>query len=230
MPASARTGWVTFDCYGTLVDWHSGFASILAPVAGARLDELLRAYHAWERRIQQQRPHRSYRTVLTAALAAAAAETHVALSADDTRALARGWAELRLFDDTEMLLAELRLRGWRLAVLTNCDEDLFDVTHRAFRRPFDVFLTAERVRGYKPARWHFRGFEQVTRVHRRDWVHVACSAYHDVAPAQALGIQTVWLDRDREDARVEASAHVYSAEETVRAVEALFAAPACATL
>ena len=224
MLAAVRTRWVTFDCYGTLVDWQTGFASILAPLAGDRVGDLLRAYHVWERRIELERPHRSYRYVLAAALAAAGAETGVPLPPAGTHALAGGWASLRPFDDTERLLAELRLRGWRLAVLTNCDDDLFEMTHRTFRRPFDLFLTAERVRGYKPSRWHFRGFERLTRVDRVDWVHVACSTYHDVVPAEALGIRTVWLDREREGTGpAPASAHVSSAEEAVEAIGTLFA-------
>jgi 2-haloacid dehalogenase len=107
-------------------------------------------------------------------------------------------------------------------VLTNCDDDLFEVTHRTFRSPFDLFVTAERVRGYKPAPWHFSAFRQITRVRRCNWVHVACSWYHDIAPARALGISSVWLDRERtgEDATM-ASAHVFSATDVAAAVEAV---------
>jgi 2-haloacid dehalogenase len=130
---------------------------------------------------------------------------------------------MRLFDDVEALLAELRAKGFRLAVLTNCDDDLFEMTHRAFRVPFDLFVTAERVRGYKPAPWHFRAFELITGARRDEWVHVACSWYHDIAPAQALGIRRVWLDRERtgEDPRC-ASIRVHSAPDAVGAIDALF--------
>jgi 2-haloacid dehalogenase len=84
-------------------------------------------------------------------------------------------------------------------------------------------VTAERVRGYKPAPWHFRAFELLTRGIRRDWVHVACSWYHDIAPAQALGIRRVWLDRERtgED-EASASFHVHTAAEAAQAIGALF--------
>jgi 2-haloacid dehalogenase len=130
---------------------------------------------------------------------------------------------MRPFGDVERLLAELRDRGYRLAVLTNCDDDLFETTHRMFRMPFDLFLTAERVRAYKPAPWHFRAFELITGASRRDWVHVACSWDHDVAPAHALGIRSVWLDRDRtgHDPAF-ASAHVHSVCDALRAIDALW--------
>jgi 2-haloacid dehalogenase len=126
------------------------------------------------------------------------------------------------FADVERLLAELRDRGCRLAVLTNCDDDLFETTHRMFRMPFDLFVTSERVRGYKPAPWHFRAFELITGAARNEWVHVACSWYHDVAPAHALGIKSVWFDRDRtgNDPAL-ASAHVHSVCEALRAIDAL---------
>jgi 2-haloacid dehalogenase len=221
--AGNRSRWVTFDCFGTLVDWQSGFAEILAPLAGGRHADLLRAYHASERVIEREKPYRRYRDVLATALLRAAAQTGTPVSAPDAQALARSWGSMRVFDDVESMLAELRERGWRLAVLTNCDDDLFEITHRRFARPFDLFLTAERVRAYKPEPWHFRGFERVTHVSRRDWVHVACSWYHDIAPAQALGIQRVWLDRERtgEDPST-ASLQVHTAAEVVTAVERLF--------
>jgi 2-haloacid dehalogenase len=186
---------VTFDCFGTLVDWEAGFVSALRPIAGERTGDLLRAYHAQEQLVEREHPHRAYKDVLVTALSRAAAERGVAVPSSAAHALSQAWSSLRLFDDVEAMLAELRLHGYRLAVLTNCDDDLFERTHREFLVPFDFVLTAERVRGYKPAPWHFRGFERLTRVARTDWVHVANSVYHDIAPAQALGIQHVWLDR-----------------------------------
>ena len=146
------------------------------------------------------------------------------LSAADARILRQSWGALRPFADVEPLLAELRRRGWRLAVLTNCDDDLFEITHRTFRRPFDLFLTAERVRGYKPARWHFRAFELLTGVNRRDWVHVGSSWYHDIAPARALGVTPVWLDRERTGENpAAASVRVHTAADALEAIECLVA-------
>jgi 2-haloacid dehalogenase len=134
-----------------------------------------------------------------------------------------GSGEIRLYDDVESMLAEQRQHGYRLAVLTNCDDGLFEATHRTFRKPFDLFLTAERVRGHKPSLWHFRGFELMSRASRGDWVHVGCSQYHDIAPAKAFGISRVWLDREAtgEDPAT-ASAHVRTAAEAFEAISGLF--------
>jgi 2-haloacid dehalogenase len=204
--------WITFDCFGTLVDWQAGFANAIRPFAGERTDEVLGAYYGHEAVVERLTPHRSYKEVLVMALARAAQECGMSMSVESARSLAQAWASMPVFDDVEPMLAELRVHGWKLAVLTNCDEDLFALTHQQFRVPFDLVLTAERVRGYKPAPWHFLGFERLTRVDRRDWVHVANSWYHDIAPVRALGIQHVWLDRDRTgESGVPSLAHVHSA-------------------
>ena len=219
---SARTRWITFDCFGTLVDWQAGFADAIRPFAGDRTEDVLRAYHAHEAVVEREKPHRSYKEVLVKALALAARESDLSLSADDVRALPQAWSSMPIFDDVEPMLAELRQRDWRLAVLTNCDEDLFAMTHMRFRAPFDLVLTAERIRGYKPAPWHFLAFERLTHVDRRDWVHVANSWYHDIAPARALGIQHVWLDRDRTgESGVPALAHVHTAADVAQAATRL---------
>ena len=216
---ATRMRWITFDCFGTLVDWQAGFAGAVRPLVGERTDDVLRAYYAHEAIVERLKPHRSYKEVLVTALARATKECGVSMPpTESARPLAEAWATMPVFDDVEPMLAELRRQGWRLAVLTNCDEDLFALTHQRFRAPFDVVLTAERVRGYKPAPWHFLAFERITRVDRRDWVHVANSWYHDIAPARALGIQHVWLDRDRTgESGVPALAHVHSAADVAQA-------------
>jgi phosphonatase-like hydrolase len=130
---------------------------------------------------------------------------------------------LPVFDDVEPMLAGLRAMGCRLAVLTNCDEDLFAKTQRAFRERFDLVVTAERVRDYKPSPAHFRFFSRSSGVSASDWVHVACSWYHDIGPARELGINRVWLDRDGtgEDPAT-ATVHVRSAADVCEAVAGVF--------
>ena len=224
MPVSHR--WVSFDCFGTLVDWQSWFAEVLGPLGGRTAGEVIRAYHVHERAVERESPQRSYKDVLATALVRATAEHGVALPQAEARTLVmRTWGSMRLFDDVEAMLAELRAKGYRLAVLTNCDEDLFAMTHRLFKVPFDMWVTSERIRGYKPERWHFRGFELLTRVSRPNWVHVANSWYHDIAPARSLGIGHVWLDRERtgEDGG-SATLRLQSALEVPNAVKRLFAA------
>lgn len=214
--------WITFDCFGTLVDWHSGFAAILQPFAGEKTAAVLQAYHRFERLLETETPHRLYEDILATALLRAAGEVGVPLSHVQARTLPQRWDSLRVFEDVEPMLAGLRAAGYRLGVLTNCDDGLFDRTHRSFRTPFDLVVTAERVRDYKPAPAHFRYFARSTGVRPEDWIHVACSWYHDIATVQDLGIARIWLDRDDtgEDPAT-ASARVRSASEVCDAVAGL---------
>jgi 2-haloacid dehalogenase len=129
----------------------------------------------------------------------------------------------RPFNDVESLLAELRLRGYKLGVLTNRDEAQFEATHRTFKRPFDLFVTAERIRAHKPDLWHFRAFQLLAQARKDAWVHIASDWQTDIVPAEVFGIQRVWLDRDGtgEDPS-RATAHVRAAADALKAVDWLF--------
>jgi 2-haloacid dehalogenase len=134
--------WVTFDCFGTLVDWNSGFAAVIESLAGARWRAVLDAYHRIEPRLEMETPHRLYKNVLADGLAQAAADNGVTLSEGAAQSLAAAWGTLPVFGDVEPMLASLRSSGYRLGVLTNCDEDLFEQTHRSFRQRFDLVRPA----------------------------------------------------------------------------------------
>jgi len=191
------TRWVTFDCFGTLVDWHTGFTAVLRDIAGDRLPELLTAYHRHEREVETARPHGLYRDVLATALRRAAGDLGIPITDEQATALPRNWGRLPVFPDVEPELAALRADGYRLAVLTNCDNDLFAETQKAFRRRFDLVVTAENAKDYKPALTHFRRFFRLSGVGLDDWTHVACSFFHDIGPAGEMGIRRIWVDRDR---------------------------------
>ena len=113
-----KTRWVTFDCFGTLVDWHTGFSAILSPLFGLRTTDVMRAYHAHEREVEAERPHRLYKDVLPTALLRAAMALGLELSEADARRLPLTWATQPLFADVEKMLTGLRAMGCRLAVLT----------------------------------------------------------------------------------------------------------------
>jgi len=218
-----NTRWVTFDCFGTLVDWNTGFSNLLTPLFGSQTPDVMRAYHHFERELEAERPHRLYREVLSAALLRAAAAVGVSISERPARTLSEGWGLLPVFPDVENMLGSLRAMSCRLALLTNCDDDLFAQTESAFRQPFDLVITAEQAGAYKPSSRHFERFAEVAGVSRHDWVHVACSWYHDIAPARMLGVQRVWLDREKtgHDERA-ASARVESAADVGQVIRDLY--------
>ncbi len=90
----------------------------------------------------------------------------------------------------------LRDHGFKLGILTNCDDDLFESTRAALGVDIDLVVTAEQVRSYKPALGHFERFEATTGVDRSDWVHAAVAWWHDMVPARELGLTRVWVDRE----------------------------------
>jgi 2-haloacid dehalogenase len=212
--------WVTFDCFGTLIDWNTGFAALLRPIAGDRTEALRAEYHRAERAVETKRPHILYKDVLTESLRNAAATMGIAVSDTQARTLPESWDRLPVFADVEPMLKALRASGYSTGVLTNCDDDLFALTHRSFLSPFDIVVTAEQVRDYKPSPAHFRRFAALAKPD--DWVHVACSWYHDIVPAKALGVKRVWLDREGtgEDPSA-ASFRVTSAQDVAAAIARL---------
>ena len=189
--------WISFDCFGTLADWHTGFDRLVRPWAGARTPELIKEYHEWERRLERQHPHLLYRQVLAGSLSGAAQAIGIPLTAVQTNALVDGWHTLPIFSDVEPALSQLRRAGHQLAVLTNCDDDLFARTQACFRQPFDIVITAQQVQSYKPGKRHFEEFARRTGATSSTWIHVACSWFHDIAPTSEMGIPNVWVDRDR---------------------------------
>ena len=193
----AQDRWLTFDCFGTLIDWTGGFRAVLEPVAGDRVEALMRTYHSIERSMETEVPHRLYRDVLTAGLEQAAQTVGVALAAADADILVRRWGEQPLFPDVPAGLGAVRQAGWKIGILTNCDDDLIarTVANNPALAP-DLIVTAQQVGSYKPAFGHFVRFEQQTGVARANWVHAANSWFHDIEPAQRYGVTRIWVNRD----------------------------------
>ena len=189
--------WLTFDCYGTLADWNSCMLGALEPVAGANAASLLTGYHLAESILEARPQWQPYRDILTEALGLAARRTGIRVSPAQAGALAAAWAEMPVFDDVAEALGTLASFGWRLAILTNCDDDLFATTAARLPVPFDVVVTAQQVRSYKPDLGHFRKFAELTGATPANWNHVANSWVHDIAPAARMGLRSVWVDRDR---------------------------------
>jgi 2-haloacid dehalogenase len=180
--------WLTFDCYGTVADWNTCMRGALEGIAGISQTDasrLLIAYHQAELELEAGPGWRPYRDILSAGLARGGPET-----------LVRAWPDMQVFPDAGPALTALRERGWRLAFLTNCDEDLFASTRTRVPVPFEEWVTAEEVHSYKPDLAHFRRFEEKTGVIRTNWIHVANSWVHDMLPAARMGLRSVWVDRD----------------------------------
>ncbi len=188
--------WLTFDCYGTLADWNTCMLGALEPLAGAHAATLLAAYHQAESILEARPRWAPYRDILAEALALAGRRTGIRVD-PQAAALAAAWPQMPLFADVAGALGALTAAGWRLAILTNCDNDLFATTSARLPVPFEVVVTAEQVRSYKPDLGHFRTFAELTGATPANWIHVANSWVHDIAPAARMGLRSVWVDRDQ---------------------------------
>ena len=188
--------WLTFDCYGTVADWNTCMGGALEAVAGKDAGRLLAAYHQAELELEALPDWRPYREVLTAGLAQAAEHEHIRLPGGGEEAFVRAWPDMQVFEDAGPALAALREQGWRLAFLTNCDDDLFATTRTRLPAPFDLWVTAQEVHSYKPDLPHFRKFAEKTGATKANWIHVANSWVHDMMPAARMGLRSVWVDRD----------------------------------
>jgi 2-haloacid dehalogenase len=181
--------WATFDCYGTLIDWNGGIRVELARVFGEeRTDEQLRRYHELEPELERDGAL-SYRTVLTEAM------RRLGAAAGDEHGLAESLPSWRAFPEVRGALDEARARGWKLAILSNTDDDYIAASQVQIGVPFDEVVVAQEIGSYKPAHRHWEEFFARTRAPREGHVHVAASLFHDIAPANELGLRSVWINR-----------------------------------
>jgi len=187
--------WVTFDCYGTIVDWNAGLAAALAEVFGDEPREaLIAGFDEAERRVKHADGYRRYREVLAASVRDMAAARGRDVDDAEADVLGRRWGTIAPFADAGTGLGALRERGFQLAILTNCDDDLFALTRAQLPVEMDEVVTAEQVRSYKPEHGHFEEFRR--RARPDAWVHAANSWVHDIVPAAELGLPRIWVDRD----------------------------------
>jgi 2-haloacid dehalogenase len=187
--------WATFDCYGTLVDWESGIGTELARLWPDEDAAALRdRYHEIEPRVQLEGSI-AYRDVLRQALVLLAESEGLELQEDEEAALADSLPRWPVFPEVPGALAELRERGWRLVPLSNTDADLLAASIEAISVPFDGTVVAGEIGSYKPAHGHWTVFSERFGADPDRHVHVAASLFHDIAPADELGITAVWINR-----------------------------------
>jgi 2-haloalkanoic acid dehalogenase type II len=189
---------VTFDCYGTLIDWEGGLATAIMRAAwadGVRLERgaIIRAYMAAEREVEAG-GYRSYQEVLAASARGVAARLGWRLDPARASFLAESVPSWVAFPDTNAALARLHAAGYALGILSNIDDDLLTATRRHFTTTFELIVTAQQVRAYKPARPHFEAARRA--VGGRAWLHVGQGYFHDMVPARTQGIPNAWINRN----------------------------------
>ena len=185
----ASDRWATFDCYGTLIDWNGGIRRELVRVFGEdRADERLARYHEIEPGLQTGGA-RSYREVMT--------ETMRELGAPDQEVsgLAKALPSWEPFPEVRSSLEEARARDWKLAILSNTDRDFIDASMEQIGVPFELAIVASEIGSYKPGHLHWSRFFEETAAPPERHVHVAQSYFHDIVPANELGLRSIWINR-----------------------------------
>jgi 2-haloacid dehalogenase len=188
---------LTFDCYGTLIDWETGIAEALRearPEGWPADDERLLERFAVHEAAVERGAYRPYREVLALALRSVATDHGVGVTEATARRFADSVRDWPPFPDSTESLRRLATR-FHLGVITNCDDDLFAASSRRLGVRFEWVITAERARSYKPSPRNFEEALATIPVPKQRILHVAQSLYHDHVPAKALGMRTVWIDR-----------------------------------
>ena len=214
--------WLTFDCFGTLIDWRHGIRTTGELLFPGRGPAFLDAYVTLEAQVEGEGSFKRYRAVLTETVRRVARQLELDLKPDDATALVSTIPYWPPFGDVGPALSELRRAGWKLALLTNCDRDIIALTQRRLPASFDAVVTAEDVSAYKPSPAHFRLFQSTFGSSAEAWIHVAQSYFHDIRPAHELGITRIWVNRQGEkDDPSLADAVIRSLAELPRAVDDL---------
>ena len=188
---------LTFDCYGTLIDWEAGIAAAVRrqlgeAVAAASDEEIVAAFAEVEH--EAEVPYKRYREVLALSLHGVGERLRAPVSDAQARGFGTSVGQWPAFPDSADALARLQER-FKLAVVTNCDDDLFAQSERRLGVQFDYVITAQQAGSYKPDHTNFElAFERIVEPRERI-LHVAQSLFHDHVPAKALGMASVWIDR-----------------------------------
>lgn len=193
---------ISFDCYGTLIDWESGIADALSEWsrrrgAGPERAQLLAAFSEAEPLVQSSDPELPYPEVLRRVAQRIGRRFDLPVSDADAAGFARSIRRWPPFPDTSNALVRLQ-EHYRLAVLSNVDKASFAATERALGIRFDLVCTAEEVGSYKPDPRNFHCLLarlSEMGIARAELLHAAQSLFHDIEPARALGIRTAWVDR-----------------------------------
>ncbi|MGT2509571.1 haloacid dehalogenase type II [Cupriavidus basilensis] len=191
---------LTLDVYGTLIDWERGISEALIPIVRRRGiessdEEMLERYARHEAALEAG-PYMTYREILEEALRRISADLGFTPTEYELESFSHSVADWPAFPDSREALVALQKR-FRLAVITNGDDEFFSLSNKRLQIDFDFVVTSQQARSYKPSLNNFHVALGRIGVPRSDILHVAQSLYHDHVPARSLGLQTVWINRRR---------------------------------
>jgi 2-haloacid dehalogenase len=188
---------ISFDCYGTLIDWESGILNSIKPIlqkhgVSPKDDEILRMYAEIEPEVE--RDFKPYKEVLKLVMEEFGRRFSIDLSEDEKNILVKSIGEWKPFPDVAETLSKLK-KHYKIAVISNVDDDLFEKSQKKIEIEFDYVITALQAKAYKPSLKIFEYALKVFGIEKKDWIHVGQSVFHDVIPAKKFGIKTILVRR-----------------------------------
>lgn len=193
--------WLTFDCYGTLIQWDEGLLhaveTILRKQSGKDVDAptLIRVYDKYEHQLEVERPHKSFRTVAGEALRRAMTELGLSYEPGDIEILTSGISKMPPFPEVVGALRDLKRQGFRLCIISNTDDDIIAGNVAQMGGHIDRVITAQQAGAYKPSRQIFAHAHNALGVTRDDIIHICASPHLDHAAARDIGFRCIWIDR-----------------------------------
>ena len=193
--------WLTFDCYGTLIQWDEGLLAavekIIARQNGRGIDAktLIRVYDKYEHELEESRPHKSFRTVAGEGLRLAMEELELSYSSADIEILTLGISLMPPFPEVVGALGELKAMGFKLCIVSNTDDDIIAGNVAQLGGHIDRVITAQQARAYKPRQEIFECAHDALGVKKGEIVHVCASPHLDLAAARDIGFRCIWIDR-----------------------------------
>lgn len=193
--------WITFDCYGTLIQWDEGLLTaveqILSKRSGVDVDAatLIQVYDKHEHALEARKPHRSFRSVAGEALGCAMVELGLSYNSSDIEILTSGISKMPPFREVVGALRDLKRQGFRLCIISNTDDDIIAGNVAQLGGHIDCVVTAQQAQAYKPSSQIFAHAHRTLGVDKDKIVHICASPHLDLAAARDLGFRSIWIDR-----------------------------------
>ena len=212
---------LTFDCYGTLINWRQGILNTVQPYVNKHEIDTDQFFESWwkaDRLSTLAESYRTYREILQLNYRQAFHSCEIPVPEPEVGRMVSELGNWPTFPDTNESLTLLKHRGYRLGILSNIDDDLLTETLTHFDVSFDFLITAQQVRSYKPSLNHFRKLIEVAGVEPAHVLHIAASRFVDIEPATKIGFKTLYVRRSEPDADYEIPAD-YVAKDLSHAVD-----------
>lgn len=196
-----RPEWLTFDCYGTLIQWDEGLLAAVEEIlqrreaASVEPGELIAIYDRYEHELEQTPPHRSFREVAGTALQMAMAELALDYDEKDIEVLTSGISRMPPFPEVVDTLAALKAGGFKLCIISNTDDDIIEGNVAQMGGHIDQVISAQCAQAYKPSEKIFNSAHAALDVDNSEIVHICASPHLDLAAARDMGFRCIWINR-----------------------------------